>query len=201
VAVEATGAVEREIRIDARPETVFEFFTDPALLLRWKGLEADLDARPGGIYRVVVNARSTVRGEFVEVEPPSRVVFTWGFEASLGASAFGMQVLQMPAGADFYPNHDHAHDGQEEVYVVLGGSADFDIEGEQVHAEPETAIRVAPETKRQIHPGPDGVRILAIGALPGVATSRPRSPTSAGRNPRRGSSGSVLEPRARAGEP
>jgi mannose-6-phosphate isomerase-like protein (cupin superfamily) len=88
--------------------------------------------------------------------------------ASLGASSFGMQILQMTPGAgEFYPNHDHGHDGQEEVYVVLSGSADFDIEGERVRAKPETAIRVAPGTKRHIEPGADGVRILAIGGVPG----------------------------------
>jgi mannose-6-phosphate isomerase-like protein (cupin superfamily) len=103
---------------------------------------------------------------FDEMEPILGGVFRRA-RASLGASAFGMQVLQMPAGADFYPNHDHAHDGQEEVYVVLGGSAEFDIDGERVHVEPETAVRVAAATKRQIHPGPDGVRILAVGGVPG----------------------------------
>jgi mannose-6-phosphate isomerase-like protein (cupin superfamily) len=103
---------------------------------------------------------------FDEMEPILGGVFRRA-RASLGASAFGMQVLQMPAGADFHPNHDHAHDGQEEVYVVLGGSADFDIDGERVHVEPETAVRVAPTTKRQIRPGPEGVRILAVGGVPG----------------------------------
>ena len=103
---------------------------------------------------------------FDEMEPILDGVFRRA-RASLGASAFGMQVLQMPPGADFYPNHDHSHDGQEEVYVVLGGSADFDIDGERVHVEPETAVRVAPTTKRQIRPGPDGVRILAVGGVPG----------------------------------
>ena len=88
--------------------------------------------------------------------------------AELGVESFGMQVLDMPAQTgDRYPEHDHGEDGQEEVYVVLGGSADFDIDGERVHVEPETAVRVAPTTKRQIHPGPDGVRILAVGGVPG----------------------------------
>jgi quercetin dioxygenase-like cupin family protein len=94
--------------------------------------------------------------------------------ASLGASAFGMQILQMaPDGGAFYPNHDHLHDGQEEVYVVLSGSAEFDIEGDRVAAAPETAIRVAPGTKRHIAPGPDGVRILAVGGVPGGAYQPP----------------------------
>jgi uncharacterized protein YndB with AHSA1/START domain len=54
----AADPVEREVRIDARPETVFACFTDPALLVGWKGLEATLDPVPGGIYRVVINSRT-----------------------------------------------------------------------------------------------------------------------------------------------
>ena len=76
-------------------------------------------------------------------------------------------------GGDFYPNHDHAESGQEEVYFVLTGSADFDIEGESVHAEPETAIRVGSTTKRKISAGSQGARILALGGVPGGAYSPP----------------------------
>jgi uncharacterized protein YndB with AHSA1/START domain len=101
MAVEATGVVTREIRIEARPETVFEFLTDPDLLLRWKGTEAKLDPRPGGIYRVVVNPRSTVRGEYVEIVPHSRVVFTWGFEepdATVPPGASTVEATLTPDG-------------------------------------------------------------------------------------------------------
>jgi uncharacterized protein YndB with AHSA1/START domain len=72
--------VEREIRIAARPETVFDFFIDPRKMLQWKGRKAELDPRPGGIYRVEINDEAIARGEYVEIEPPSRVVFTWGWE-------------------------------------------------------------------------------------------------------------------------
>ena len=53
--------------------------------------------------------------------------------------------------------------------MVLSGEADFEIEGERerIHAGPETAVRVGPATHRRIHPGPDGVRILALGGIPG----------------------------------
>jgi uncharacterized protein YndB with AHSA1/START domain len=72
---------ELEVRIDARPETVFEFFVDPGKMARWKGTDADLDPRPGGVYRVGgIAGGATVVGEFVEVEPPTRLVFTWGWE-------------------------------------------------------------------------------------------------------------------------
>jgi mannose-6-phosphate isomerase-like protein (cupin superfamily) len=108
---------------------------------------------------------------FDEMEPILNGFFLRA-RAALGASSFGMQILQMPPKAgDFYPNHDHADTGMEEVYIVLSGEADFEIEGEseRVHAEPETAVRVGATTHRKIHPGPEGVRILALGGIPGEA--------------------------------
>src|SRR5215207_1594290 len=72
---------ELEVRIQARPETVFEFFVDPEKMRRWKGTEAELDPRPGGTYRVGgIAGGATVVGEFVEIDPPRRLVFTWGWE-------------------------------------------------------------------------------------------------------------------------
>ncbi len=80
MAVRQDKAVEREVRIAARPETVFEIFTDPEKQLLWMGRRAELDARPGGIYLVEINDEVTARGEFIEVEPSSRVMFTFGWE-------------------------------------------------------------------------------------------------------------------------
>ena len=74
------NAVVREVRIRARPETVFAFFTDPAKMVLWKGVDAMLDPRPGGVYRVNVTGRNVARGEYVEIVPYTRVVFTWGWE-------------------------------------------------------------------------------------------------------------------------
>lgn len=70
--------IEHEIHISASPETVFAFFTDPDQHIRWMGLQATLDPTPGGIYRVQYD-HATALGEFVTVEPPHRIVFTWGF--------------------------------------------------------------------------------------------------------------------------
>lgn len=80
--VEHGSAIEQEIRIAARPDTVFEFFVDPDKMIQWKGREAELDPRPGGVYRVDMNDTAVVRGEYVELDPPHRVVFTWGWEGS-----------------------------------------------------------------------------------------------------------------------
>ncbi len=74
--------IEVQTRIGAPPEVVFAYFVDPDLYRRWKGTTAELDARPGGLYRVLMPSGDRVRGEYVEVEPPHRVVFTWGFEGS-----------------------------------------------------------------------------------------------------------------------
>jgi uncharacterized protein YndB with AHSA1/START domain len=73
--------IELERRIDAPPDTVFAFFTDSEKYRQWQGLEAELDPRPGGIFRVVQNEAGYVaRGEFLEIDPPRRVVFSWGWE-------------------------------------------------------------------------------------------------------------------------
>jgi uncharacterized protein YndB with AHSA1/START domain len=74
-----SDVLERELRIAARPEIVFAFFTDPAKMIRWMGKQATLDPRPGGICRIDIHGYIT-RGEYLEVVPHSRVVFTWGWE-------------------------------------------------------------------------------------------------------------------------
>jgi uncharacterized protein YndB with AHSA1/START domain len=76
--VAASDPVVREVWIEATPEEVFPYFTKPELYLRWMGIAVELDPRPGGIFRVRPNATTTVEGEFVEVTPPKRLVFTWG---------------------------------------------------------------------------------------------------------------------------
>jgi uncharacterized protein YndB with AHSA1/START domain len=98
---EATDAAEFEVRIAARPETVFQFFTDPVKMMMWKGVDAALDARPGGIYRVNVTGRETARGEYVEVTPYSRIVFTWGWEEGpLLPGASLVEVSFIPDGSE-----------------------------------------------------------------------------------------------------
>ena len=72
---------ETQVRIEARPETVFAFFTDPAKMVQWKGIDAALDPRPGGQYRVNVTGRETAIGEYVEVTPYERIVITWGWDS------------------------------------------------------------------------------------------------------------------------
>lgn len=74
-----TSLVEQEIRVEAEPEVVFHFFTDPELLVRWMGVGATLDPRPGGVFSLNTMDDYFIEGEFVTVEPHRRIVFTWGF--------------------------------------------------------------------------------------------------------------------------
>jgi mannose-6-phosphate isomerase-like protein (cupin superfamily) len=90
--------------------------------------------------------------------------------ASLGVRAFGMQVHELPPNTgDAYPEHDHLHDGQEEVYLLLNGTADLHLPGRVVALDPDTFVRVGPATRRRIRTGPEGARVLAIGGAPGAA--------------------------------
>ena len=93
--------------------------------------------------------------------------------AELGVSSFGMQILDLRPSVTGYPEHDHGQDGQEEVYVVLRGSADMDIDGEHVTIEPDTLVRVAAGTKRKVVPGYKGARLLVIGGTPGQVYEAP----------------------------
>jgi uncharacterized protein YndB with AHSA1/START domain len=73
-------ALEREVRIEASPETVFGFLIDAEKMQQWMGREVTLDAQPGGVYRCDINGNDIAGGEFVEVTPFSRVVYTFGWE-------------------------------------------------------------------------------------------------------------------------
>jgi uncharacterized protein YndB with AHSA1/START domain len=75
-------ALAYEVRIEAPPETVWAYWTEPGRLTRWMGRTATLDPRPGGVFRLDYGNGDVASGAYLEVEPPSRVVFTWGWEAA-----------------------------------------------------------------------------------------------------------------------
>jgi mannose-6-phosphate isomerase-like protein (cupin superfamily) len=87
--------------------------------------------------------------------------------ASLGATAFGLSVLELGPHFAGYPEHTHARDRQEEVYLVLDGAATIYIDDEPVELDRETLVRVGWRCRRRLIAGPDGVRFLVIGGRPG----------------------------------
>jgi hypothetical protein len=92
--------------------------------------------------------------------------------ATLGVTAWGMQVMTLPPHFDGYPNHRHDASvddaDQEEVYVPLAGSATLIAGDERFELRPGMMARVGPEQLRQIVPGPDGIRYIALGGVPGT---------------------------------
>jgi uncharacterized protein YndB with AHSA1/START domain len=71
--------VIREVVLAAQAEQVFEMFTDPGQLVRWIGIAADLEPRPGGLFRFEIVPGQFCEGQYVIIERPSRLVFTWGW--------------------------------------------------------------------------------------------------------------------------
>jgi uncharacterized protein YndB with AHSA1/START domain len=94
--------VELERRIAASPAEVFDYLTDPEKYTRWKGDRAELDPRPGGRYRVRMGPEAVASGEYVEVVPPERVVFTWGWEGSgdVPPGSTTVEITLRPDGDD-----------------------------------------------------------------------------------------------------
>jgi uncharacterized protein YndB with AHSA1/START domain len=93
--------VERHIK--ARPPTVYSFFTDRERWLSWQGVEADIDPRPGGVFRMNVRGDGWAAGRFVAVDPPRRIVFTWGWEGDGSPVPPGTSTVEItlePDGAD-----------------------------------------------------------------------------------------------------
>ena len=98
---ETAAAVEIEVRIDASPETIFEFFTDPDKMVQWMGRSHDLDPRPGGTFRCDINGRDVASGSYLEIDRPRRVVFTWGWESEDSITRPGSSTVEVdlePAG-------------------------------------------------------------------------------------------------------
>ena len=109
-------------------------------------------------------------------------IFGGGFKkarAELGVTSFGFQVIEMPPGFDGYPHHDHAEEGQEEVYVVLAGEAELIVGEDRLTLDRETMVRVAPDAKRKVVTRDRGVRLLVCGGVPGRAFT-PKPATEVG---------------------
>ena len=108
--------------VAAEPETVFAYFTDPTRYVRWMGVDATLEPEPGGTYRVFMRDGVETAGKFVEIDPPRRLVFTWGWthdqdvppgsttvEITLAAEDGGTRLLLRHH--DLPSDHQRSHHG------------------------------------------------------------------------------------------
>jgi uncharacterized protein YndB with AHSA1/START domain len=69
------------VHIDAPPERVYEYFVKPQAMLAWMGDYALLEAEPGGRFHLDIKG-APVRGRYLDLEPPHRVVISWGYAGS-----------------------------------------------------------------------------------------------------------------------
>jgi cupin domain len=93
--------------------------------------------------------------------------------AELGVESFGLQVIDLPPDCENYPEHDHAGDGQEEVFMAIKGGGEIEIDGERFPLDPDHMVRVASGTKRKVWPGAEGMRMVIVGGVPGGVYEAP----------------------------
>jgi uncharacterized protein YndB with AHSA1/START domain len=113
--------LDRTILIQAPRETVFRFFTDSARWAAWWGAGSTIDARPGGQVRIVHPGGAEVLGEILTVQPPDRIVFTYGYASGnpipAGASTVTIELTRVAAGTQLSLTHTFAEAKPREEFV------------------------------------------------------------------------------------
>ena len=109
--------VELTLHIRAVPEDLFPYLVDPARYVQWMGSEAKLEPVPGGVYRIRMPDGFEAAGEFLHVDQPHQVVFTWGFANDDAAKRTKHQGNETTSGSAMPP-------GSTRVTVTLDGEDD-----------------------------------------------------------------------------
>jgi uncharacterized protein YndB with AHSA1/START domain len=99
----AEDAVTCEAVVAAPPQEVFRWLVRPELLVRWIGIDARLEPRPGGLFRFEITEGEWCSGRYLEVVPGRRVVVTWGWDSGAipvppGSSTVSIDLLEHPEG-------------------------------------------------------------------------------------------------------
>jgi hypothetical protein len=84
----------------------------------------------------------------------------------LDITAFGANIMDLPPDYST-TTHDESESRQEELYVALHGSGSVDVGGASIPLDADHLVRVDPGTDRVLTSGPDGLRVLCIGGIPG----------------------------------
>lgn len=111
-----------DVTVAAPRAAVWECFADPAAMVRWIGVDVVLDPNPGGELRIEVHRRGVAVGEFVEVEPPDHVQFTWGWECDVdvppGSSTVDVTLAASGAGTLVTLRHEGLAPEQAERHAA-----------------------------------------------------------------------------------
>ncbi|HWD76145.1 MAG TPA: SRPBCC domain-containing protein [Solirubrobacteraceae bacterium] len=111
----AAEPVAASVLVQAAPEQVFEYFTQPEAIVRWMGDYALLEAQPGGRFAIDIGG-TPVRGRYLELEPPHRLVISWGYAGSErlppGASTLEVRLVAEPGGTRVELEHRDLPDAE-----------------------------------------------------------------------------------------
>ena len=112
----AAEPITASVHIEAQPERVFAYFTDPEAIVRWMGEYALLDPTPGGEFTVDIRG-VPVRGRYLELEPPRRLVISWGYAGSdrLPPGASTVEVRLRPEDGGTHVDLEHRDLPADEV--------------------------------------------------------------------------------------
>jgi uncharacterized protein YndB with AHSA1/START domain len=105
--------VSLDIDVDAPAQEVYAMFTDPEKLVRWIGIRAMLEPRPGGQFRFELMPGEFCSGRYLELDPPRRVVFTWGWESGALPVEPGSSTVEVDI--------EERADGTTSVHLTHGG--------------------------------------------------------------------------------
>lgn len=102
--------LDRTIVIGATPDVVFRYFTDSARWASWWGKGSSVEPRVGGRVHVVHPGGTEAGGEIVEIDPPRRIVFTYGYAKNAttppGSTRVTILLEPDPAGTRLVLHHE-----------------------------------------------------------------------------------------------
>ena len=116
----AVEAVTATVYVEAPPERVYEYFTKPEAIVRWMGDYALLEPTPHGRFTLAVRG-TPVRGRYLELEPPHRLLFSWGYAGSEslppGASNVEVRLLAEGTGTRVELEHRDLPDEESRPHI------------------------------------------------------------------------------------
>ncbi|HEU4995465.1 MAG TPA: SRPBCC family protein [Gemmatimonadaceae bacterium] len=138
--------IDRTVIIHAMPETVFRYFTDSERFAKWWGVGSTIDARPGGSVYIRHPGNVESAGEILEITPPTRIVFTYGFVSGKpippGASRVTIELEPDRAGTRLSLKHELADKPARDEHVQgwrFQLSLFANVVADEVNARAETA--------------------------------------------------------------
>ena len=135
---------------------------EPMIIGQYEGRQVDAGETDG----VMMRKMTGYSAKSIEDLPTLWDGFAKLVRPGLDITAFGANIMDLPPDYST-KSHDEAESGQQELYVALRGSGSVDVDGARLPLDPDHLVRVDAGAARVLSSGPDGLRVLCIGAVPG----------------------------------